>query len=218
MSEVRGRRLILASRNRHKLLEIRAMLGRGVECISMGDIGDVPELEELENSFEGNARSKAEQLASWIQERGGAAEGWVLADDSGLEVDGLGGAPGVRSARFAAEDGEGNASDEANNSKLLRLLEGCSEVERRARFRCVLALCTFGGEGKKGWETRAFEGVCEGVIAQSRSGNGGFGYDPLFVPLGETRSFAELGETEKNRISHRRKALDALCVWLHKTP
>jgi XTP/dITP diphosphohydrolase len=199
------------------LAEIRAMLGEGVDCVSMDELGDVPELVELADSFEGNARSKAEQLAIWIEERGGLREGWVLADDSGLEVDGLGGAPGVRSARFAAEDGYGNASDEANNGKLLRLLEGCEGEGRRARFRCVLALRAIGGAGD-GEGARVFEGVCEGFIARVPAGDGGFGYDPLFIPEGQRQSFSELGEEEKNRISHRRKALDALCVWLHKTP
>ncbi|HMO64980.1 MAG TPA: non-canonical purine NTP pyrophosphatase, partial [Verrucomicrobiota bacterium] len=147
----------------------------------------------------------------------------VLADDSGLEVDALQGAPGVKSARFAAEELglAGNAPDAANNAKLLRRLEGIPPERRTARFRCALAV---------GWSRRSasmgilagaisvetFEGVCEGRIGFSPRGMHGFGYDPLFLPedVRVTKTFAELGEAEKNRISHRARALAGLKEWL----
>lgn len=208
-------RLILATRNRHKVQEIQAILGAGAECRSMGDYPGAPALVEDAETFEGNAVRKAEQLCDWLAAgdagRGAVdGSGWVLADDSGLEVDHLGGAPGVLSARFAADEagGAGNAPDVANNRKLLRLLEGVPVGERGARFRCVLALARVGGE------TEVFRGACEGGVALAPSGAGGFGYDPLFVPRGYSVSFAELGEATKNQISHRARALEALRAWM----
>ena len=139
------------------------------------------------------------------------ASAYVLADDSGLEVDALNGTPGVHSARFAALDQAGaasneNSSDTDNNAKLLRLLTDVPTERRAARFRCVLSLMqvkppqpTFAGH--------LFEGTCEGRIAFEARGDAGFGYDPLFIPAGCTESFAELGEEKKNSISHRSKAL-----------
>jgi len=181
-------------------------------------------------TFAGNARKKAVELARWVyaNARGefqGAEAVCVLADDSGLEVDALQGAPGVHSARFAALDGrKGNSSDAENNVKLLRLLSQVPAEQRTARFRCVLALSpvrTVGdrGAGSEGEcepesATRLFEGCCEGRIAFAPSGAGGFGYDPLFLPEGYNSSFAELGEDVKNRISHRARALAALRVAL----
>ena len=137
----------------------------------------------------------------------------MLADDSGLEVDALDGAPGVHSARFAAQDLHGgvNASDAANNAKLLELLQEVPSARRTGRFRCVLALARV---APARFEPLSFEGVCEGRIAFAPSGGGGFGYDPLFVPEGFSASFAELGEEVKNRISHRARALARLReVW-----
>jgi XTP/dITP diphosphohydrolase len=127
-----------------------------------------------------------------------------------LEVDALGGAPGVHSARFAADDATGtaNSPDAANNAKLLGLLEGVPSEKRTARFRCVLALAS------RDKATLLFEGACEGRIAFSFSGAGGFGYDPLFVPEGCAQSFAELGEEIKNKISHRARALAKLRLFL----
>ncbi len=137
---------------------------------------------------------------------------YILADDSGLEVDALGGAPGVQSARFAALEtgGHTNSPDSANNSKLLRLLQGIGPDKRTARFRCVLALVS----SCDGSKLVSFEGVCEGRIADSPSGSGGFGYDPLFVPAGYGRSLADLGEDVKNKLSHRAKALEKLRLYL----
>jgi XTP/dITP diphosphohydrolase len=143
----------------------------------------------------------------------------VLADDSGLEVDALGGAPGVQSARFAAPEFglAGNAPDGANNAKLLRLLAQVPETSRTARFRCVLALTAVAGPSSQDSPapTRFFSGACEGRIGFVPRGSHGFGYDPLFIPAGFTETLAELGDTTKNRISHRSHALQAfLAQWL----
>jgi non-canonical purine NTP pyrophosphatase (RdgB/HAM1 family) len=140
---------------------------------------------------------------------------FVLADDSGLEVDFLHGAPGVYSARFAAMDvsASGNSTDAENNAKLLRLLQGTPLEARTARFRCVLALIELTSASSTA-AARLFEGACEGRISLQPSGAGGFGYDPLFVPDGFKESFAELGEEVKNRISHRARALAGLREWL----
>jgi XTP/dITP diphosphohydrolase len=142
----------------------------------------------------------------------------VLADDSGLEVDALHGAPGVHSARFAALESGANSPDTANNEKLLRLLKNVPEEKRTARFRCVLALIAVPSSPVSQPELAAsakfFSGACEGRIAVAPSGQGGFGYDPLFIPLGHEQSFAELGEDEKNKLSHRAKALDQLLGYL----
>jgi len=185
-------KLLIATGNAHKLGEIRAMLAwPGVTLVGMKEYGrPLPEVDEDAETFEGNALKKARTLC--------AATGlWTLADDSGLEVAALGGAPGVRSARYAGE-GKGDA---ANNARLLRELDGVED--RRARFRCVLALAAPDGR------TWTVEGRCEGRIAHEASGTGGFGYDPLFHPDGGTQSFAAIPAEEKNRISHRARALAA---------
>ena len=157
-------------------------------------------------------------LAEWLASRSADVD-YVMADDSGLEVDALNGAPGVHSARFAAlESGhEGNSNDSDNNAKLLRLLAQVPPDQRTARFKCVIAftpvpndclssnVCS-ASEAELG--TELFEGACEGKILNSPKGTAGFGYDPLFVPDGFGQSFAELGENTKNRISHRSRALE----------
>ena len=148
---------------------------------------------------------------------------WVLADDSGLEVDALEGAPGVHSARFAAVDTgrAGNSPDSENNAKLLRLLAKVAPEHRTARFRCALALTpVLAGSDAAAMAaaTRDFDGVCEGRLLELASGAGGFGYDPLFVPLGWDRPFAELGAEVKNQLSHRARALAALSVWWDQNP
>jgi XTP/dITP diphosphohydrolase len=150
---------------------------------------------------------------------------YVLADDSGLEVDALDGAPGVHSARFAAVDAgretAGNSSDAENNAKLLRLLQDVPKARRTARFRCVIALTPLienpGSDeppvhaaDELARRTWLFEGACEGTIGHAAKGGSGFGYDPLFTPIGERQTFAELGEELKNRISHRAGALRAM--------
>ena len=184
-------RLLIATRNHHKLREIKSILDLpGVEIVGVDSIPGLPEVEEDGATFEENARKKAVTIA--------AASGLLtMADDSGLEVDALGGAPGVYSARYAGEE----CDDSANNSKLLRELDGVED--RSARFRCVIALAYPDGR------CMSVDGCCEGRIATEPRGENGFGYDPLFIPEGGDRSFAEIGDMEKSRISHRARALEA---------
>lgn len=222
---------ILATRNAHKVEEIRALLRSEFRFLTLEDFPSAPDVIENADTFRGNATKKSVELANWLagsehlksqQEK--CANIFVLADDSGLEVDALNGAPGVFSARFAALDSgqKGNSSDAENNKKLLRLLEKVPLEKRTARFRCVIALtpiifpanetaspACFADEAELRREI--FEGACEGRIAFVASGQGGFGYDPLFIPSGFENSFAELGHAEKNKISHRAKALSKLC-------
>lgn len=221
--------LIIATRNAHKVGEIAAILGRQFTCLPMTRIGKVPDLVEHESTFGENATAKATQLATWLLSRREAKaltssnnSLFVLADDSGLEVDELNGAPGVHSARFAAlETGcAANSKDGDNNAKLLRLLRGVPSTKRSARFRCVLAVIPIDSStGRKsrssdrgiaGWQVRLFEGICEGHLTATARGARGFGYDPLFVPTGYRRTFGELDESVKSRISHRAKALAKL--------
>lgn len=197
MTEVSKQRLLLATRNAGKTREVREILGAGWEVEDLTARRDLPDVEETGETFEENARLKA--LAGSAHDNG-----WVLADDSGLEVDALGGAPGVRSARFAGE-----GADMAFNRALL--LEKLGEVRgegRRGRFRCVLALA------KNGVVVRTFSGAVEGFIAAAERGAGGFGYDPLFVPEGSCRTFAEFTPREKHACSHRGRALAALAAYL----
>lgn len=215
--------LFIATRNRHKVAEIQAILSGDCHCLSQADIAGAPVIAEDEMTFAGNARKKAEGLASWLTDHPqpfaekwnlGQASAFTLADDSGLEVDALAGAPGVHSARFAAEDaGSANAPDEANNAKLLRVLSPLPLQGRTARFRCVLALAPL-PFSKTTEQTMFFEGTCEGRIALSPAGAGGFGYDPLFVPDGWRESLAELADSVKNAISHRARALQKLRQYL----
>jgi XTP/dITP diphosphohydrolase len=208
--------IVLATRNSHKVAEIRGILGEAARIFSQLDFPNAPVVIEDADTFTGNAAKKAEGLFAWLLATGHhqalltGASFFVLADDSGLEVDALGGAPGVHSARFAAVDTQGtaNSSDAENNAKLLRLLAGIPLEKRTARFRCVLALKV------PDKDTLVFEDVCEGRIALSSSGTGGFGYDPFFVPEGHSQSFAELGESVKNKISHRARALAQLRQFL----
>jgi XTP/dITP diphosphohydrolase len=214
--------IFIASRNEHKAQEIMAVLGAAFQCRTLRDCASAPEVVEDANTFAGNARKKAAALASWLEQNPRAtagkdgkelAEVYVLADDSGLEVDVLNGAPGVYSARFAAMDhgGTGNSTDAENNAKLLRLLADVPPEKRTARFRCVMALVRL---GKQAAAPVVFDGVCEGMIGFEPRGKGGFGYDPLFMPVGHALSFAELGEEVKNTMSHRAKALLKLKEFL----
>lgn len=205
--------LLIATRNAHKIAEIRQILGGNFCLRTLGDFPDAPAVVEDADTFAGNAGKKAESLARWLPADPSGGRFYILADDSGLEVDALGGAPGVHSARFAA-GGIGtlsNSPDAANNAKLLRLLEGIAPEKRTARFRCVLALAA-----ATGGQPVFFEGMCQGRIALAPSGSGGFGYDPLFVPEGHDRSLAELGENVKNKLSHRARALEKLRQFLHR--
>jgi XTP/dITP diphosphohydrolase len=220
--------LLLATRNRHKVGEIRAILGEGFRYLTLDDVAGAPAVIEDAPTFAGNAAKKATELAAHLLAHHPAlvTDGAVLADDSGLEVDALNGAPGVHSARFAALDRgtgapAGNSPDGDNNAKLLRLLANVPEEKRSARFRCVIALARVRSKVTEslksgGWKLETFEGACEGRIDCAPRGRGGFGYDPLFVPTGFDCSFAELGEAEKNRLSHRAAALAKLLDWLKK--
>ncbi len=213
--------LIIATRNAHKVAEIRAILGEGFRCLALNDFPGAPAAVEDAATFEGNAAKKARSLAEWLVETRNAEFGtrndgrtFVLADDSGLEVDALGCAPGVHSARFAAMEtlaSAGNSTDADNNAKLLRLLADVPAAKRTARFRCALALVQV--KPSAVGAPQYFSGACEGRMEFAPRGAGGFGYDPLFVPDGFTQSFAELGEDTKNKLSHRAKALAKLREW-----
>ena len=207
--------VLIATRNDHKVGEIRAILGEQFCYLTLKDFPDAPQVVEDADTFSGNATKKAVELAKWLSElRSGASKlqnGFVLADDSGLEVDALDCKPGVHSARFAALDsGEpGNSADADNNAKLIRLLKDVPAEKRTARFRCVIALVGYHPSSTH-FQPQFFYGTCEGRIDVSPHGKGGFGYDPLFIPDGFDVSFAELGEDVKNRISHRANALAKL--------
>jgi XTP/dITP diphosphohydrolase len=219
--------LLVATRNPHKVMEIRTVLGDDYSVMDLRDYPTAPTVAEDAATFAGNARKKSEGLAQWLRGQAQASpqssSWWVLADDSGLEVDALGGAPGVHSARFAALDrGQGgNSQDSENNDKLLRLLAHVPAEQRQARFHCWLALTPVESPMMTGQvapsaetETRLFEGVCAGRIGFAPRGTHGFGYDPLFLPWGYEQSFAELGEETKNQISHRAQALARLQEYL----
>jgi len=185
------RRIVVATTNPGKLREIEAILAPlRWEVVPVSAYPGLPEIAEDGASFEENALKKARLTAAFTNEV-------ALADDSGLEVDYLDGAPGVYSARFAGEPKD----DAANNIKLLRLLEGVPWERRTARFRCVVAVATPGGR------TATAEGACEGYILLEPRGAGGFGYDPLFYFPEHQKTFAELPPEVKNRVSHRARAL-----------
>jgi XTP/dITP diphosphohydrolase len=212
------RQILIATRNAHKVSEIRAILGKEFQFLTLNDFPDAPKVIEDKDTFAGNATKKSVELAQWLQGKQPCPD-FVLADDSGLEVDTLNGAPGVLSARFAAIDASENSPDADNNSKLLRLLKAVPADKRTARFRCVIALTPV-ASGKvesaspvcyaDESETHLFDGACEGKIILDPRGKNGFGYDPLFVPDGFDATFAELGDDVKNKLSHRAKALEKL--------
>lgn len=183
-------KLLVSTRNPHKLREITAIMeSTGVELVSLAAFPDAPEVDEDRETLEGNAIKKACELQAFT----GLP---TLADDTGLEVMALDGAPGVRSARFAGED----ADDATNRALLLERLEDADD--RRARFRTVIALRT-------ATATHTFEGMCTGAIIRQERGEQGFGYDPIFQPEGHEITFAEMSDDEKNAISHRGHALQA---------
>ncbi len=190
------KQLVFATNNAHKLDEVRNILGDTFEILGMAQIGCHDNIEETADTFAGNALIKAR----YIKGKYGYD---CFADDSGLEIEALGGAPGVYSARFA---GEGHNS-EKNMDKVLSLMQGKSN--RNARFCTVVALVT--GEGEY-----TFEGEIKGEILDERRGKGGFGYDPIFRPENETLTFAEMGDDRKNAISHRARAVKKLAEFLLK--
>ena len=199
--------LLIASRNAHKAGEIGAILGNEFTILTLATFPDAPPVIEDGDSFAANATKKSREIATWLENQ--ALPDYILADDSGLEVDALGGAPGIHSARYASGEKQGNATDADNNAKLLREMADIPEADRGAQFRCILALTPLG----QAVRTKLFEGICRGRISQSEAGGGGFGYDPLFIPDGFTQSFAELGSATKNTLSHRAKALANLAAF-----
>ena len=199
--------LILATRNAHKTREIRRILGSAFEVNDLSKYSGIPEINETGESFEENAKLKAAVVSRHLQ-------GLIVADDSGLEVDAMGGAPGIHSARYAGPE----ANDAKNIEKLLCELSRVKAAgdQRSARFRCVLALA------QRGRILGTFSGMVEGRIAdQPRTpsgsaprGSGGFGYDPVFLPEGSDQTFAELSAEGKDRVSHRARALEKLRAFL----
>ena len=189
-------KLVFATNNAHKLREVQQTVGERFEIVSLRECGITEDIPENEPTLEGNALVKAR----YIYSRTGLN---CFADDTGLEVDALGGEPGVRSARYATDGHD----DEANKRLLLERM--ARKENRGAQFRTAMALIMDGKE-------YLFEGVVRGEILRAESGNGGFGYDPLFAPEGETRSFAEMSAEEKNAISHRGRAVRLLADFLNK--
>lgn len=189
------KKLVFATNNAHKLEEIRAILGDKVEILSLNDIDCHADIPETADTLQGNAALKAQ----YIYENYGLD---CFADDTGLEVEALNGAPGIYSARYAG--GEGHDS-EANMKKLL--FEMQDKDNRKARFRTVICLIEDDKE-------HFFEGIVNGSIIRERKGGAGFGYDPIFMPDGYSETFAEMGNDEKNKISHRARAVQKLCEYL----
>lgn len=195
-----AKKLVLATRNQHKKEELAALLeGSGVQILTLDELPPLPEVVEDGLTFRDNALKKARSTAL-------ASGYYCLADDSGLVVDILEGQPGVYSARFAGPE----ADNQKNNQKLLTLLSNVPKENREARFVCVIAVSDPLGK------TRTVEGSCPGSIAFEPHGQGGFGYDPLFIPDGFSRTFAELSGAEKNRISHRGRALLEAIPLVHE--
>ena len=193
------KKIVLATRNKHKIQEIKTILSDlPLEILTLNDFPDVPELREDGATFQDNSLQKAQAVHQHIKLP-------ALSDDSGLEVFFLNGRPGVRSARYAGD----GASDEQNNEKLLGEMRGVAPRRRKAQFRAVLTLLD-----EKGVEVT--EGICAGTLAESGRGTNGFGYDPIFVPSGFSRTYAELTAEEKNQISHRAHALAAMREILRK--
>ncbi len=187
-------KLVFATNNKHKLLEARAKITNDFEIISLAELNCFDDIEETADTLEGNAQIKAE----YIYNKFGIG---CFADDTGLEVEALNGAPGVYSSRYAGE----NPTFEDNTNKLLHEL--ANATNRKARFRTSICLILNG-------EKHFFEGLVNGIITKQAAGVGGFGYDPVFMPEGYNETFAELPLSVKNTISHRGRALDELCLFL----
>jgi len=190
------KKIVFSTNNEHKLEEVRAILGKYYQVLSLKDLGDDTDVPEIGETLEENAMIKADYLWKTYQMN-------CFADDTGLEVEALNNAPGVYSARYAGEQ----KSSVDNVKKLLHELEG--KDSRKARFRTVIALIK---DGKR----YLFEGIINGLITDVPRGESGFGYDPIFQPDGYSQTFAELGLDEKNKISHRAKAVQELALFLRK--
>ncbi len=190
-------KLVFATNNKHKLDEIRAILPKEIELVSLKDINCHDDIEETADTLEGNALIKARH----VYERYGF---YCFADDTGLEVEALHNAPGVRTARYA---NDAHNDSEANMNKLQDALKGVEEPQRKAQFRTAIALIDGDGE-------HLFEGIVKGHILKNKEGDKGFGYDPVFCPEGYEHSFAVLGDEVKNQISHRARAVNNLLNYL----
>lgn len=191
------KQILIATGNSHKTQEIRAILGASYQVDDLSG-KDFPQVEETGTTFLENATLKAVEISKLTDQ-------WVIADDSGLEVDALDGEPGVYSSRYAGEDG----NDGANNAKLLaELAKLPSETARTARFRCVIVIA------RNGERLAHFSGSVDGHIISELTGNKGFGYDPLFIPAGYDKTFAELSPAVKNQLSHRSNALELALPWI----
>ena len=190
------KKFVFATNNAHKLEEVSTILGSKIELLSMKDINCNVDIPETADTLEGNALIKAKYIFNNYHLD-------CFADDTGLEVEALNGAPGVYSARYAGDA----HNSEANMQKLLSDLEGIEN--RKAQFRTVFALIIYGKD-------HLFEGIVKGVITKSRRGTSGFGYDPIFIPEGYTQTYAEMGNELKNKISHRALATNKLCNFLSK--
>ena len=229
-----NRRLVVASGNRHKVAELRAMVieeGLDVQVVSQTELGAAPEIEESSDTFAGNALRKAQGIAAWLRERSEPGETLVLADDSGIEVAILDGAPGVHSARFAGS----HATDGDNNLKLVQALKAAGVEGSAARYRCVLAVARVDARGlassvesavpatsddenpEQAWRALLFDGQWPVEVRVQSRGSGGFGYDPHAWLVGEERTVAELAPPEKARLSHRGEATRAFLSWLRTT-
>ena len=194
-------KLLLATRNRNKVLEMQhALESTGWQVTMLSDIAGAPDVEEDGTTFQENALKKARSAAQF-------SKFWTLAEDSGLEIDPLGGEPGVKSARYAGE----GASDADRIRKVLDRLTSVPDERRIARFRCAMCLIEPAGN------ENCFEGRCEGRIAQSSRGSSGFGYDPIFIPDGYDQTFAELGLGVKGKMSHRARAMQQVITFLRQT-
>jgi len=199
-------KLYLASGNAHKVQEFQALAdasGRGIEIISAKSAGGMPHVVEDAGTFIGNATKKARALKAILP-----PDAWVLADDSGLCVDALDGAPGVESAYYAGPQGD----SAANLAKLVQTMRDVPDDRRAAHFVCVLVLIA--GAGRE----QVFEGRCDGSLLHEPRGGAGFGYDPLFVPAGKSLSTAQMSEPQKNALSHRGRAARVLWDWIREIP
>lgn len=204
-------KIVFATNNAHKLSEIQQILGNTIEVVSLKDIGCEADIPETGQTLEDNALQKAQYICDHYQMN-------VFADDTGLEVEALGGAPGIYSARYASLENVAHQSlpashdSEANMERLLRELG--ENNNRRARFRTVIALIEIADGDPSTKRIHLFEGIVEGEITHTKSGNEGFGYDPIFRPIGYDHTFAELGTEVKNQISHRARATQKLADYL----
>lgn len=216
-------RLVFASNNKHKLDEVRAIMPAGIDVLSLREIGFEQEIEENGTTLEANSRIKAETVWEWINRQSATVSSQidgVFADDTGLEIDALNGRPGVYTARWYLEDGDHHKLDTemevfaANRAKALRELK--DQADRGAQFKTVVTLIMKLSAISSQHSDIQVKGIVRGRIATEEHGDGGFGYDPLFIPEGYDRTFAELPAEVKNSISHRARAMQELVQTLHK--